>query len=223
MFGIGGGGFNLNSIMNAAMFTAGFVTGGATWAALAQQVFQNVAMQAFQGALNQMGIGGPMAELMMGAFAQGMGFTPAEGGLEDLIGQVISEANGGETYTGDLDRAVSDLTDQITQALLDAERDAREGESTSSASGSSEGKSWLVAIAEALGKAMGEHAANMVGYANDMNNATGGGDDPEAAREFAALQAKMQGEAQMFSIASSTMATTIKAIGEGLSGVARKQ
>lgn len=62
-----------------------------------------------------------------------------------------------------------------------------------------------------------------VGYANDMNNATGGGGDPEAAREFASLQAKMQGEAQMFSIASSTMSTTVKAIGEGLSSVARKQ
>jgi len=56
-----------------------------------------------------------------------------------------------------------------------------------------------------------------------MNNATGGGGDPEAAREFASLQAKMQGEAQMFSIASSTMSTTVKAIGEGLSSVARKQ
>lgn len=215
-------GLNLNSIMNTAMFAAGFVTGGATWAALAQQVFTQIATQAFSTALDQLGVQGPLKDLAMAAFTSGLG--GADGFDQGLIDDVLSAANqnGGGQYTGALDRAVAELTDQITQSLIDAKRDAERGESSASASGGGK-KSWLVAIAEAMGKAMGEHAANMVEYANQMNANTGGGDDPEAAREFAALQAKMQGEAQMFSIASTTMATVIKAIGEGLSSVARKQ
>ncbi|MDT0498231.1 hypothetical protein RM530_12765 [Algiphilus sp. W345] len=223
-------GLNLNSILNIASIAGAAFTGGASLMLnAAMQAASQVGAQALGSAMQSLGIGAKQMDAAIDAFQAGFalatgdaqGFAQELGELASGIQSAANHQGANGEYTGDLDRAVSDLTQDITDALIDARRDARDGESA--VSGSSEGKSWLVAIAEALGKAMGEHAANMVGYANDMNNATGGGDDPEAAREFASLQSKMQGEAQMFSIASSTMSTTIKAIGEGLSSVARKQ
>lgn len=94
--------------------------------------------------------------------------------------------------------------------------------------------SWLAAIAIALGKIQGQTAANMMNITDKLDanaRATAKlGDSPSdnnkrqaLAAEANVLNARLQGEAQMFKIQSETTSTVIKAIGEGNSSVARKQ
>lgn len=231
MFGIDG-----SNLMSIASIAGAALTGGSSLMMMAAtQAASQVGSQALGNAMESLGFDSGIIDMALNAFQSGfaMGsgnFAAMSAEVQELAQSIIQEANNqgaGGAFTGDLDRAINDMQDatqQILQSLIDARRDAEQGEDVLGGAGADgEGQSWLVAIAEALGEQMGKHAANMVEYANDMNNLTGGGDDPEAAREFAAVQAKMQGEAQMFSIASQTMSTTVKAIGEGLSGVARKQ
>lgn len=83
-------------------------------------------------------------------------------------------------------------------------------------------KSWLVAIAKAMGEAMGNQAAKLVGLANDLSAAAG--DDSKAgAQKFSALSSEFQAQSQMFNIMSNTINTSLKSLGEGMTSVARKQ
>lgn len=94
--------------------------------------------------------------------------------------------------------------------------------------------SWLAAIAVALGKIQGQTAANMMNItdkldANAAKTAKLGDSNSDnnkrqvLAAEANVLNARLQGESQMFKIQSETTSTVIKAIGEGNSTVARKQ
>lgn len=96
-----------------------------------------------------------------------------------------------------------------------------DGSTSSTEGGSSEG-SWLLAIASAMGEAMGKEAGKMVKLANDMRNA-GGGSDQEKAQAFSQMQAEFQATSQMFSMLQNAFSTALKSIGEGLSSMARKQ
>lgn len=97
--------------------------------------------------------------------------------------------------------------------------------------------SWLAAIAIALGKFQGQTAANMMKIVDKLEKNAADtaalGTDPDdkkaalarqnLAAEANVLNARLQGEAQMFKIQSETTSTVLKAIGEGQSTVARKQ
>lgn len=104
------------------------------------------------------------------------------------------------------------------------------------AGGNKRAMNWLAAIAEALGKIQGDTAARMVKLVDELNTnseaygALAGNDSPWAvdkkaslAAEANVLNARLQGEGQMFKIQSETTSTVIKSIGEGQSSVARKQ
>lgn len=88
------------------------------------------------------------------------------------------------------------------------------GTNESSSSGS---KSWLVAIAQALGTMLGEKAETMKGLVDKMNAAE------ENGKEFNMALTEFQAESQMFSMLSNATSTAIKSIGEGLTSNARKQ
>jgi hypothetical protein len=85
--------------------------------------------------------------------------------------------------------------------------------------GDGSGESWLVAIAQALGKLAGQRAERMVELLDLAATKTGKDDS----QEFSVIMGRFQGEAQMFSLVSNALATVVKAVGEGLSGIARKQ
>jgi|SRR5690606_38373 len=88
------------------------------------------------------------------------------------------------------------------------------GTNEASSSGS---KSWLVAIAQALGQMLGEKAETMKGLVDKMNAAEDSG------MEFNTALTEFQAESQMFSMLSNASSTAIKSIGEGLTSNARKQ
>lgn len=88
---------------------------------------------------------------------------------------------------------------------------------TNESSAGSGSKSWLVAIAQALGTMLGEKAETMKGLVDKMNSAD------ENGKEFNMALTEFQAESQMFSMLSNASSTAIKSIGEGLTSNARKQ
>jgi len=97
-----------------------------------------------------------------------------------------------------------------------------------SASGAA-GKSWLVALAGGLGEMLGDRAVKMEKLMEKMNGLNEklegleGEAREENTREFQKTMTEFQAESQMFSILSNTSSTALKAIGEGLTSLARKQ
>lgn len=86
------------------------------------------------------------------------------------------------------------------------------------------GKSWLVAIAEAMGSALGKKAAELVKLSNELDQLAGSSsDDQKDAMKFQQTMAKFQAESQMFSMLSNAFSTAVKSIGEGMTSLARKQ
>ncbi len=86
------------------------------------------------------------------------------------------------------------------------------------------GKSWLVAIAQALGGIMGDKAAKLVELTGKMDQlAKADPKDTKAAKEFQVNMMEFQAQSQLFSMISNASSTAIKSIGEGMTTVARKQ
>lgn len=110
--------------------------------------------------------------------------------------------------------------------------------------GKSSAKSWLAAIAEAMGQFLGDKAARMVELSGELTKLNSEGQDLTAqmkgkdqkssaygdlsnqkadnAREFNRVQAEFQGTSQEYSILSNTFTNAIKSIGEALTTVGRK-
>ncbi len=107
------------------------------------------------------------------------------------------------------------------------------------------GGSWLEAIAQAMGEALGDQASKLVTLSNKMSqevqtptdnstNAAGGGASAGAsatggtssnngdAKQFNKDMADFQALSQQYSILQNTFTTAIKSLGDALSGMARK-
>lgn len=82
------------------------------------------------------------------------------------------------------------------------------------------GGSWLEAIAEAMGNALGQMAQKLVDESNSLQSMAG---NPNDAQQFQATMAKFQADAQMFSMLSNAFSTSIKSIGDGMTTMASKQ
>jgi len=85
------------------------------------------------------------------------------------------------------------------------------------------GKSWLVAIAQAMGNALGTKAAKLVELSNKLDGLAGKTDSQQDAKAFQKTMAQFQAESQLFSMLSNAFSTAIKSIGEGMTSLARKQ
>lgn len=211
-------GLNLNSIMNVAALAGAAFTGGSSLMLMAaSNAFQQVAQSALQGALQQLGVSPQLLETAMGAFDTA--FAAASGNVAELsqeVAQLTQDITDMSNQMGELTQATDDLTASMTNYLTD--QAAEEG---GEASGEGEGASnWLVAIAKALGEKMGEIAGKMVELTDQLQ--TLGGESAEDAQEFNKVVMELQGQSQMYGMISQAANTVVKAIGEGMSAVARK-
>jgi hypothetical protein len=129
--------------------------------------------------------------------------------------------------------AFKDFQQQFEQNLVRGVLDAmNEGDKPGKSGGGKGGGGWLQAIAKAMGQTLGDKAAEMVRLSNKMselNEAKGSisQDDQQAneqnAREFNETMTKFQATSQEYSMLNNVFSTAIKALGEALSAMARKQ
>lgn len=147
---------------------------------------------------------------------------------------------------GALDTFIKALTKSIVDAVRSAVQTGTNGSGGTSSGGKTSGGSWMQAIAEAMGKSMGEKARSLVQLSDQIANlagksgatpttgqgtdgAAGGtgtrteGDKAEAAAQTQLLNAQFQATAQEFNLLQTTFSTAMKTIGEGMASVARKQ
>lgn len=90
-------------------------------------------------------------------------------------------------------------------------------------SGGKGGKSWLVALATAMGSTQGKLAHQMMTALDKMDSLSNADmKKPGAAQKFQVAATEFQAIAQMFSIISNANSTSLKAIGEGMTAMARK-
>lgn len=159
----------------------------------------------------------------------GQGKEPVDQQTQDA-----AKAQYGDAFKSFADSLAQGIIDKVREEMKNGGQDS-EGERTggtkggsgkSGASSSSSGGSWLVAIAKAMGQALGDRAKKMVEL-SDKIAANKGGDSTEskqdAAMEAQKLSTEFQATSQEFQMLQQSFSTTIKALGEGMASMARKQ
>jgi len=194
---------NVINPTNLAMLAMG--PGG--WAAMAAKTLMSaVGQQVIQQLGEKLGLPQSTIDLAQGAFCASMGDTR---GATQNIGQVvqgIADRTGASPFeAASAERDLNDIVDKMSTNLAES-REAKEAK----ASG---GKSWLMAIAEALGRTSDKLAKEM----DDMSKTLGEGENKSS--QNLKFGAKSQEFSQFFSSAN----TVIKTLGEALSQGARKQ
>ena len=165
--------------------------------------------------------------------------------IDDLVKQILQDvrtAMGQDSKTGSSSEkgGAEGSSDSTSTVAPSSPRTDEEDDAGSGTGG------WLQAIAKAMGNAMGNKAAKLVELSQAMEKATEepaaggatGGEggsggvsadtaaktaEGEKAREFNKLNAQFQATSQEYSILSNAFSTALKALGEALVGMARKQ
>jgi hypothetical protein len=122
---------------------------------------------------------------------------------------------------------IQNSVDDIAQQIVDSVRrqmtqSTAEGARECWGGGRVGAKSWLQAIAQAMGEAMGNKASKMVELSNKLKEDSGGSQQ-EQAKEMQATNAEFQAVSQEFKLLTDAFNTALKSLGEGMSSMARKQ
>ena len=210
------------NILGAALNVVGMVYPPAK---IAASVF-NLALGAASGGLKG-ALSGLMQNFGMPKFVADMVGGAADKVVKNLtkmteaaVDQLVKDRLGSR-----FDKIADEIAKQVMEnTLANLKKDGKDVSKGDKASA----KSWLMAIAEAMGKVMGEKAKEMVELSHEMQeNTESAGDDKEskadAAQKNTALNAKFQAASQEFNMMSSAFSTAIKALGEGTAQMARKQ
>lgn len=144
------------------------------------------------------------------------------GGLHQPVSAEAAQ-QASEHVGSKLDAFKNELAGSLVKKVLDQLNSMEDGEGkTNSGKPSKAGaKSWLEALAQAMGKTLGEKAGRMVELSETITRTTGGKGE-KAAKENTEATLEMQGVGQMFSLMQNAFSAAIKSIGEGLSQAARK-
>jgi hypothetical protein len=152
--------------------------------------------------------------------------------IDEAVQKLLGQSQQGVTpeAAGHAQEAAGDwmkqfIQDAAKQIVDEVKKDLKEGKG-GEGSGKASAESWLVAIAKAMGKTMGDRAAKLVDLSQRIANTKTGGsnsDQQAAAKQMQQLNAEFQATSQEFSLLQNTFSTAIKAIGEAMSSVARKQ
>jgi hypothetical protein len=220
-------GLNLNTVIQVAELAAAFETGGASLAMqeAEQQAMQQVATQAFSGALSQLGASGNQSQLLNAFMA---GYTAASGqsagGDSPQTQQLLDSANrngGLATSSQNLQDQMANLIDQLGgQGQQNNAGGGGGGNGDGSVSGA--GNNWMEAIARAMGEALGNLSQKVVDESQQLNSLSGNSSS-SGAQQFQSVMAQFQADSQTLGMLSNAFATAIKSIGEGMQTMASKQ
>lgn len=195
------GGLNPISLLASTMLGPA----GGIIAQLAQQVVSQLGQQLLQNLGDQMGLPQSAIDMAQGAFAGSLGDVGGSAqNLDEAISAFGQESGASPAQIGDAQRMVQDL-------LRQAASDAMETEEAKDAKAGGKGGGWLRALARALGESADKAAEALEQKAGKLDDAS-----PSESAEYSA-------DAQAFSMLMNAINTAIKAIGEALGSVARKQ
>jgi len=214
-----------------------------------QLATSEMATSSLHQALSQMGLSNAQQQPILQGFqsnldsAMGLGngnSNYANSQLQQVGQNILNSAYDSGGLANSQQQLAQQLMNLITQGLQQAQQSAgSNGSSGSSGSGGTSGAggtggasggaagSWLEAIAQAMGQALGQMAAKLVQESQNLQNeagsASGSSGQQQAAEQFQADMSQFQADSQMFSMLSNAFATAIKSIGEGMQTMASKQ
>lgn len=200
--GIGSVFSNVVNPANVAMLAAG----PAGWATLATKTLMSaIGQQIIQQLGQQLGLPQSTIDLAQGAFAGSMGdVNGARTNLQEAIETFGSQTGASPMEMGDAQRELEDVIGRMASSLAEG-REAKEAKSSGGA------KSWIMALAEALGKKLDKKADEVAKLADDINDKK-----PSTTTKFGAAS-------QEFSVLMNAANTAIKTLGEAVSSMSRKQ
>lgn len=223
---IGGGGGGLLSAIGGVI---GGAFGGPIGAMIGQAVgnlLQDAVGEAISGAVNQLQEKHGMPKFVGDAFKESaLGALSAQ--RNNSVSADLQTSVKGE-IGGSLDKFKTRLEGSIVDHVLAEVKISKRGDDDS---GDGSG-GWLQAIAKAMGKVLGDKAAHMVELSQDMAELNGkiqgasGSNKDQDTKNATAFNQKMtdfQATSQEYSILNNTFSTAIKAIGEAMGSMARKQ
>ncbi len=220
-------GLDLNTITQVVELAAAFETGGASMAlqAAEQQAIQQVASQAFQGALSQMGSNNQSQ--LMSAFSAGYGAASGSSadGDSSQTQQLLDSSyrNGGLAQSSqNLQSEMANLIDELGAQGQQSDGSSGSGSSNGGSAGGAAGNNWMEAIARAMGEALGQLSQKVVDESNELSSEAGNSSS-SGAQQFQSTMAEFQADSQTLSMLSNAFATAIKSIGEGMQTMASKQ
>lgn len=200
--GIGSVFSNVVNPANIAMLAAG----PAGWATLAAKTLMSaVGQQIIQQLGQQLGLPQSTIDLAQGAFAGSMGdASGAQTNLREAIEAFGSQTGASPLDIGDAQRELEDIIGRMASNLAEG-KDAKEARASGGA------KSWIMALAEALGKKLDKKADEVAKLADSINDKK-----PSTTTKFGAAS-------QEFSVLMNAANTAIKTLGEAVSSMSRKQ
>ncbi len=177
------------------------------WATLAARTLMSaVGQQIIQQLGDKLGLPQATIDMAQGAFCASMGDTRgATRNLSEVVSGIADRAGASPFEAASAERDLNDVIDRMSTNLAES-REAKEARSSG-------GRSWLMAIAESLGRTSDKLAKEM----DDMSKTLGEGENKSS--QNLKFGAKSQEFSQFFSSAN----TVIKTLGEALSQGARKQ
>jgi ABC-type transporter Mla subunit MlaD len=196
--GIGGSSM-FGIFLNAASLTTPY-----GWAMMAaKQLMMQFGEQLIQQIGDKLGLPQGMIDMAQGAFRAQVGdFQGAARNLQEAV-QAFGESVGADQRQ--IDEANADLDNMIANA---ATQMAERGKDAMKGGGA---KSWIMAIAIAMGKQIDKKAKEMQGMADKITDKT------------PSLTAKFSAASQEFGIMMNALTTVIKTLGEAMANTARKQ
>ncbi len=204
--------FGLGSIVRSVMNPinlAQLAMGPAGWASFAMRTIgAQIGMNLIQQLGQRMGLPQPMIDMAQSAFASSAGMPGlARQEMSQAIRGVADSFNLGFRDIAMLENAANRDIDNGLNSLLAANSETQEQREARSRRGGS----WLMAIAETLGRKLDAKAAKLEKMAGKLDD-----DKPSATAKFSA-------ESQRFSMLFNSTNTAIKTIGEAMSRSANKQ
>lgn len=199
---------------NIASMAIGSMLGGPI-GAMAVQLFRQVAVQVIDQVIDQLPIDQGFKDILQAGFHAGIGDMPgALANINEAIEAFAQENGGSPSEVGQMQGAVDDFRDTMEEVMQDLVQnilDTADDNEAAEGGGSADGvPGWLYAMAKVMGEKLDEMSQDMMTAAENIDK-----EDPSTTTQFTVLS-------QQFSIAANSASTGLKAVGEGLSGLARK-
>lgn len=216
-FGIGS--FNpVQAVSTIALATA---TGGSSLIAqLAMRVAAQVVKEVIQQVGQQLGMPQEIIDAAQGSVAATTGdyagaaaeYAAAAGGAAGIVAAAGEQFGASPSEIGSGQREIEDIKDQMIRSMVERGSQDEDGNSRGLAAGrGGGGRSWLMALAKALG-------AQLNAAQNELERTMDGTNWKKADQV-----AEFQAQSQQFALFMNTATNVIKTVGESLSTMARKQ
>lgn len=193
----------LKSVINPATLMQ-LAMGPAGWASLAMKTIGTaIAQQLIQQLGQQLGLPPALISMAQTAFSAASGTQGLPSTITDAASQLAQQFNLSPMQQGQLESEMNTMLNQMATSLAEG-KDFKEAK----ASGA---KSWIMVLAEALGKKLDKKAKEVSALSDQINDKS-----PSTTTKFGAA-------AQEFSVLMNAVNSVIKTFGEAVSGMARKQ